>query len=179
MTDHNLLKMRKEDKRVKDKVLIQKILDICPVCTLAIHDEPYPYVVPLNYGYNWEDKLTVYLHMASEGYKLSLLKKNPHISCNMHAFVDRSKAEKYRGEQQDYRSVTVFGKAEIITFEQPEEILEGINAIQKHYGRYILDEAPMIPNLVVVKIIADAVTSKAMYPIVDEAEVIMPESRRI
>ena len=175
MTNHNLLKMRREEKCVKDKALVQKILDICPACTLAIHDEPYPYAVPLNYGYDWDDKLTVYLHMASEGHKLTLLKKNPYISCNMYAFVDRTNSEKYRGEQQDYRSVTVFGKAEIITVEEPEAFLEGINAIQKHFGRYVFEEVPMIPNMVVIKIVADAVTAKAMYPITDVEEVEMPE----
>ena len=166
--------MRREEKKITDKTLILKILDMCPACTLAIQDDPYPYQVPLNYGYDWDNKLIVYLHMASEGHKLSLLKKNPYISCNMYSFVDRSNAEKYRGEQQDYRSVTVFGKAEIITCEQPEVFLTGLNAIQKHYDRYALNEAPMIPNMVVLKIEADAVTAKAMYPIETVEDVEMP-----
>lgn len=175
MTNHNEFKMRRAEKQIKDKEMISKIFAMCPACTLAIHDEPYPYVVPLNYGFTWEDKLIIWLHMASEGHKLSLLKKNSQVSCNMYSFVDRSHAEKYRDEQQDYRSVTVFGKAEIITCEQPEAFLTGLNAIQKHYGRAALPEAPMMPNMVVVKIEADAVTAKAMYPVETVEDIEMPE----
>ena len=178
MTDHNLLKMRKADREIKDKELIQGILDICPVCTLAIHDKPYPYEVPMNYGYLWSDRLTIYLHMSLEGHKISLLKKNANVSCNMYAFLDRSNSEEYRGEHQDYRSVNIFGKAEILTLEQPEEFLEGLNAIQKHYKRNELKTVPINKNLGVVKIVADAVTAKAMYPITKISEVAMPENER-
>ena len=179
MANHNELKMRRAEKQIKDKEMISKILAMCPACTLAIYDEPYPYAVPLNYGFTWEDKLVIYLHMASEGHKISLLKRNPYVSCNMYSFVDRSHAEKYRGEQQDYRSVTVFGKVEIITGEQPEEFLTGMNAIQKQYGRYIFEDAPVIPNMYVVKLVADAVTAKAMYPVETVEDIEMPESRPV
>lgn len=174
MTDHNNLGMRHADRQVKDIELIKGMLDLCPVCTLAIHDEPYPYEVPLNFGYCWDDKLTIYMHMASTGYKLDLLKKNPNVACNAYAFVDRSLSEKYRNESQDYRSVTVFGKAQIITCEQPEEFLKGLNALNAHYKRAPIPHAPMTDRLVVIKLVADAVTAKSMYPISDISEVPMP-----
>lgn len=174
MTDHNQLTMCHRERQVKEKELIQAMLDLCPVCTLAIHDEPYPYEVPLNFGYCWEDKLTLYMHMASEGYKMSLLRQNPYVSCNAYAFVDRSLGEKYRNEHQDYRSVTVFGKAEIITSQQPEKFLKGLNVLQLHYKRKTIQQAPETDKLVVIKLVADAVTAKSMYPINQTAEVPMP-----
>lgn len=177
MGDHTVLKMRKAERQVKDKELIQCMLDLCPVCTLAMHDEPYPYEVPLNFGYVWDEKLTIYLHMASEGYKISLLRQNPYVACNAYAFVDRSNCEKYRGEHQDYRSVTAFGKAQIITAKQPEEFLEGLNALQKHYHRSPLQKAPETDKLLIIKLEADVVTAKAMYPIKDVTEVAMPENK--
>lgn len=174
MTDHNCLVMQHADRQVKERDLIKGMLDLCPVCTLAIHDEPYPYEVPLNFGYCWEDKLTFYMHIASEGHKMSLLQKNQNVSCNAYAFVDRSQSKKYRNEGQDYRSVTVFGKAEIITHRQPDEFLKGLNALQAHYKRAPLSKAPLMENLVVVKLVADVVTAKSMYPIADLSEVPMP-----
>ena len=177
MTDHKLLKMRKSDRQVKDCMIIQEMLDMCPVCTLAIHDEPYPYEVPMNFGYTWGKELVIYLHMASEGHKVSLLKKNPYVTCNMYVFVDRSNCEKYRGEHQDYRSVTVFGKAEIITANQPEVFLNGLNQIQKHYKRKPISKAPATDQLLVVMLKADMVTAKAMYPINKVTEVAMPENK--
>ena len=64
MTDHNTMTMKHANRQVRDKELIKAMLDQCPVCTLAMHDEPYPYEVPLNFGYEWEDKLVIYMHMA-------------------------------------------------------------------------------------------------------------------
>lgn len=174
MTDHNTLTMRHAERQIKDAALVEEMLKLCPVCTLVLQDEKYPYAVPLNFGYCWEEKLTIYMHMASEGYKLSLLEKNPHVACNAYAFVDRSLGEKYRGESQDYRSVTVFGKAEIITANQPLEFLRGLNAIQSHYKRKPISQAPKTDKLVVVKLTADAVTAKSMYPLMDVSEVPMP-----
>lgn len=171
--NHNEFKMRRSERQITDPEIIKAMLDICPIGTLGIKDEPYPYEVPLNFGYRWEEKLTIYLHMASEGYKMNLLKKDPYVVCNMYAFVDRSNAEKYKGEHQDYRSVTVFGKAEFVTCEDPE-FLTGLNALQAHYKRMPIPKAPNTDKLYVVKIEADAVTAKAMYPLADSSEAEMP-----
>lgn len=174
MMDHNTMTMRHADRQVADPELIRAMLDLCPACTLAMHDEPYPYQVPLNFGYLWEDKLTIYMHMAAQGYKRPLLEKNPNVCFNAYAFVDRSLSKPYRKERQDYRSVTVFGKAELITKAQPEELVRGLNALQAHYKRPPISQAPMTDKLVLIKLVADAVTAKSMYPISDPSEVPMP-----
>ena len=174
MTEHRDLTMRKAERRVDDPELIKAILSLCPVCTLAIHDEPYPYEVPLNYGFCWDDQLVIYMHMAKSGHKMDLLKKNPHVACNMYTYLSRVHTGKYRNEMQDYRSVTVFGKAEMITCDQKEEFLRGLNALQLHAERASLKAAPKLENLVVLKVTADAVTAKSMYPITTVSEVEMP-----
>lgn len=38
--------MRKADREIKDRGEIIKLLDECQTMRLALHDEPYPYVVP-------------------------------------------------------------------------------------------------------------------------------------
>ena len=43
-------------------------------------DGGVPYIVPLNYGYEYADgELTFYFHSAKEGRKLEILKKNPTV----------------------------------------------------------------------------------------------------
>ncbi|MBQ8637558.1 MAG: hypothetical protein IJ468_00150 [Lachnospiraceae bacterium] len=55
-----------------------------------------------------------------------------------------------------------------------------MNAIQVHYGRESMNAMPMIKELIVVKLTADAVTAKSMYPITESSEVAMPaEDERI
>ena len=76
---------------------------------MCIRDSPY--VVPLNFGYDWEDKLVFYFHCAHEGYKLDLLHKNPHVCVNASSFISYAGAS-VKGHLHDYRSVTARGVAE-------------------------------------------------------------------
>ena len=43
---------------------------------MAFFDEPYPYIVPVNYGFEWKDTLIFYLHTAPDGHKNQLLRKS-------------------------------------------------------------------------------------------------------
>ena len=75
MTDHTNLKMHREKVRVSDKKMLCAILDMQETCCVALHDEPYPYIVPMNFGYEWEDQLIFYFHMAIEGHRIEQIKK--------------------------------------------------------------------------------------------------------
>ena len=174
MTDHKQIQMNHENRRITNQELIKSILDKNIVCVVAMQDEPYPYVVPMNYGYVWEDKLILYMHMADKGHRLNLLGKNPHVSCNINMFLDRFGKRRYRGEGHDYRSVSVFGKAEVVTKEQPEEYLKGLNALCRNTGRTLLQKVPKNKNLLVMKVTADVITAKAQYSVNDVEEAEMP-----
>ncbi len=174
MTDHNQLIMYHEDRRITDPEIIKAILDMNSICTAALLDEPYPYIVPMNYGYVWEQRLILYLHMARQGHKVGLIRKDPHISCNINVFLDRFGKKQYRKEGHDYRSVSVFGKAEIITANEPQEFLKGLNALQKNNGRPLLKRVPKSEELLVLRVKAEQVTAKAQYPVSDISEAEIP-----
>ncbi len=60
--------MRRKDRELKDMADIVSIAKRETVCTVAFHDEPCPYLIPLNYGAEVEDgKLILYFHGAKEG----------------------------------------------------------------------------------------------------------------
>ena len=44
-------------RRVTDKATICAMLDEMDTINLGMYDEPFPYVVPLNFGYEWNDEL--------------------------------------------------------------------------------------------------------------------------
>ena len=46
--------------------------------TMALHDEPYPYLVTLSYGLDQVSRC-LYLHTARVGHKLDLLSANPSV----------------------------------------------------------------------------------------------------
>lgn len=51
---------------------------------LAMVDNDRPYVVPLNYGYTYENgTLTLYFHCAAEGRKIDILKTNSDVCFEM------------------------------------------------------------------------------------------------
>ena len=53
------------------------IVKKCDVCRLALFDEDYPYIVPLNFGVDMEDEqMYLYFHCANQGKKLDLIKQN-------------------------------------------------------------------------------------------------------
>lgn len=66
---------------------IDKVLDILnksKVIHLGLVDGDEPYVVPMNYGYTYEnEKLTIWLHGATTGRKLDVVRKNPKVFFEM------------------------------------------------------------------------------------------------
>lgn len=180
MTVHGELKMYHEDRRIKDPELIRGILDQNMVCTLAMHDEPFPYVVPMNYGYDWEEKLIFYLHMAPRGHRRELLLANPNVAINIWKDVNRWGYEAYRGEKYDYRSVTVFGRAEILEPQKENpEILKALNCISVQGGRPAFKKfpEPCCRDLAIIKVTAKEITAKSLYPIKELKEVLMPPAQ--
>jgi len=51
------------------------------VCRLALCEGNRPYIVPLNFGYTYQDSvLRLYFHSALEGKKLDIIRQNP-LAC--------------------------------------------------------------------------------------------------
>lgn len=68
--------MRRKDREITDFDEMMKIIDRCDVCRLAISDEDFPYIVPMNFGTEVKDgTLYLYFHCAQQGKKIELLKK--------------------------------------------------------------------------------------------------------
>src|SRR4030042_5421966 len=68
--------MRRKEKEIAEREVLEKILHKAPVCHLAMSDQDQPYVVPLNFGYNDN---ALYFHCAQEGKKLDILRKNNRV----------------------------------------------------------------------------------------------------
>ena len=51
---------------------------------MAVHDEEGMYIVPLNFGYTYEDDvLKLYFHSAGEGRKVDALAADPKVAIEM------------------------------------------------------------------------------------------------
>ena len=55
---------------------IYDIIKRCDICRIALNNDGYPYILPLNFGVSVEDeKLTFYFHSALEGQEASAYRK--------------------------------------------------------------------------------------------------------
>ena len=70
--------MTRREREVTDPNEILKILDTCKIVHVGLVDDGQPYVLPMCYGYTMDDgELTLYLHGATTGYKLDVIRANP------------------------------------------------------------------------------------------------------
>ena len=105
----------RREKQIADTNEIREILDKSKVLHLGLADGDMPYVVPMNYGYTMEnEKLTLWLHGATQGRKLDIMRVNPKvffsIECDLQPF-EGDVACKYG---MGYRSLLGSGVAQII-----------------------------------------------------------------
>ena len=157
--------MRRKDRELTDMAEIFEIVKRETVCTVAFYDEPFPYLIPLNYGARVEEgKLVLYFHGAARGTKFELLKKNPRVSFSI---FGRNKIKLVR--EYACKSSTSFesvcGSGKIIG--EPEKKREGLAVIMNHIGApegVSYDEADFSEQetqaVTVWKITADTVTGK-------------------
>ena len=76
--------MTRREQQVTDINEIIEILEKSKVVHVGMIDGDEPYVVPMNYGYIFEDgKLTIYLHGARRGRKIDAIKANPKVFYEM------------------------------------------------------------------------------------------------
>jgi len=131
--------MRHADREIKDKELIKAILDMCDVINVAFYDEEYPYNLPLNFGYEYENDLIFYCHHGPDGYKNRLIEKYPKVCVVTHKFMDRI-INKYDNSNHDYRSVMAFGE---IAFIKP-----GSDDYKKAWERLCVCNGRFVPDFV-------------------------------
>lgn len=163
--------MRRFEREVTDQILIEEMLKYFDVVHLGLNDEDgFPYVVPLNYGYEIkDDKLYVYIHCAKKGHKVNLIQKDPRVCLTFsmfHDFPDR----KYKNHYHDYRSVIAKGKIMLIDANQNYELFQkGYNLLYTCNQREIvpLDSRVKIPPIYIGVIECDMknVSAKSEFPI--------------
>ena len=122
--------MRRKDREITDIRTILELVSECKVCRLAMTDDGVPYIVPLNYGYEYADgALTFYFHSAEEGRKLEILKKHPLACVELDGRGGLVEAPNPCSYGYTFASVIGTGRVEFI--EDTEEKIYALNRIMK------------------------------------------------
>ena len=91
--------MRRKDREVTAPERIREIIQACDCIRLGICDGDTAYVVPLSFGFTeGGGSYAFYLHCASVGKKLDLLRRNPHVGFELdthHVLVSGERACDY------------------------------------------------------------------------------------
>lgn len=77
------------------------------LCRISFHDEPYPYVLPMEYYYFGD---VMYFHFTTTGKKMELLNKNPNVTVEVDWCNDT---------MTDYKSVILRGR--LVPVDNPDE----------------------------------------------------------
>jgi len=151
--------MRRKDKEITEKVVIEEIFRQNQVGRLGLAVDNAPYVVPMNFAYF---NGNIYLHSHMDGTKMSYIKQNPRVCFEV------DDGEIVTGENPcdfswNYKSAIAFGEARIL-----ESNEERINALKIISDKYSFGKSKQITpevmgknkHLMLVEIKIDKMTGK-------------------
>lgn len=153
--------MRRKDREISDMKEILKIVKKARILHMGLFGNEYPYVVPLHYGYEFIDNtLVFFVHGAKKGYKLDLIKDNPHICVELECDIELVSGENVPCKYgSTYASVIGRGIAEIVTDEQ--EKIKGLKLLMENQtGRMFDINDKMAASVEVIKLNVTDFTAK-------------------
>ena len=151
--------MRRSDREVKEFEDILAIMEKCDVCRLALNNNGYPYILPLNFGmYIKEGKLELYFHGAMEGTKYDLIEKDNRASFEMDCGHQLVMDTEHGNCTMEYESVIGQGRIEMLS---DDEKYSALSILMKHYHQeeFPFNKAAM-PHTKVFKLTVEKVTGK-------------------
>lgn len=152
--------LTRREREVTDINKIIEILDKAKIVHIALVDGDEPYVVPMNYGYTLENgKLTLYLHGATEGKKLDLMRKNAKVFFSIECDIEPFSGQVACQYGTSYSSIMGKGNAEI--FENPQDKMNGLTAFMKtQTGQDFQFNEKLVSAVSVIKIDVSQFTAK-------------------
>lgn len=154
--------MRRVDRELTDPRQIKSVIEEAKVVHIGMIDENRPYVVPMQYGFEFIDgRLTLYMHCAKEGRKLEIIKKSPNVFIELETNVSLISGGdvpcKYGSK---YASVMGDGTAAIV--ENTDEKIYGLKLLMKaQTGKDFEISGQMTKSVTVLRIDVPRITAKS------------------
>ncbi len=156
--------MRKMNREITDFNEILDVINRCDVCRIALNNDGFPYIIPLNFGTNVTNgKIILYFHSALEGLKVDLIKKDNRASFEM----DCSHTLQYFEDKgyctMAYESVIGYGRIRILSDDEKNEALR---KLMDHYhpGKDAYFNPDAISRTLVYALDVEQLTGKRKLP---------------
>ncbi len=127
--------MRLFKREIKDDETLREILEECDVVRLGGCDGEGMFIVPVNYGYEFETdgeqrKLRLYIHGAKEGRKAEAFAKAPSVAVEMDCRHEVITGDYTCSYSYAYRSIMGNGMIRLLT--EKEEQIHALTKIMEH-----------------------------------------------
>lgn len=154
--------MRRKDREITDNDKIIEILDKSKIIHIALQDGDFPYVLPMHYGYEYNDgKLVFYMHGALQGHKYDLIAANNKIGFEVECDVELASGGDIACKYGSYYA-SIIGKGIISVVEESQEKIHGLKVLMKNQtGRDFEINEEMAAAVAVIKIEAVDYSAKS------------------
>lgn len=152
--------MRRKDREVTDIKELLQIINQCKICRIGMQDNAGLYIVPMNFGYIYENnQLVLFFHSAKEGRKIQALKENIEVcfemDCEHHLRTGDSAC------QYSYSFKSIIGNGKIVFIDEVDEKKTALSALMRHQtGKDFLFDDQSANSVLVFKVIAYEFTGK-------------------
>lgn len=124
--------MRRKDLEILNKEDLLNILRKAEICRIGINTDNAPYIVPMNYGFCWENNLNIYLHSYFKGTKLNLIKRDNKVGFEIDLVYDLVKNNSFCKWSMNYESIV--GDGVISSINDENEKTFALDKLMEHYG---------------------------------------------
>lgn len=122
--------MRRNDREITDKNKIEAFIAKEQILRVAFCDEKDIYIVPVNYGYSYnDDKYSFYFHGAKAGRKYELTKREPSVGFEIDGNYKLLESEVACDFSATFQSVIGTGTLHLV--EDNDEKKKALNTIMK------------------------------------------------
>ena len=153
--------MRRKDREVTDLQEINSILEKADVLRIALNNGDYPYVIPVNFGFEFSgDRLVLFFHGSKDGLKHDIISKDPHVTFEVDCghMLMQPIGEDACTSSFAYESVIGQGMTKKADDSEKEELL---TKLLEKYGIEAKKFNPIhLANTVIYKIYAEKYTAK-------------------
>jgi len=125
--------MRRTDREVEGRDDLLAILGGADTCRLGFAVAGEPYIVAVNYGFEWTGEMPVlYFHCAREGRKLDAMRANPRVCFELDGEHELIRGERPCDWGMKYASIVGYGRlSEVVDGEARQA---GLDSIMVRYG---------------------------------------------
>lgn len=153
--------MRRHERQIREKEELVDILQTAAVCRIAISTFSAPYIVPMNFGFIWNEKLELFFHCADAGRKLELLSVNNRVGFEIDCGLELVQNDKPCDWGMHYRSI--IGTGQITIVDGDEDKKKALDSIMRHYkfrSEQIVYDDAVLRRTRVLRLMADELSGK-------------------